>query len=177
MDTAILPSTLLLTLLLSVGLFFFIRAATKDRTKTAQLVSEQDEAVLMPQLQDYFLSRSYRVAAVDRDKNQVIFEGFVQPSLFLAIFLTLLATVGLICLSFVLSLLFPSISSFFLGIVLLSPLSGVFYWKKAGRTEKVLLHLQKANQDEPNSLGNITVTAHRDELIELQKALNLKVSD
>ncbi|MBE9210397.1 cofactor assembly of complex C subunit B [Nostoc sp. LEGE 06077] len=177
MDTAILPSTLLLTFLLSVGLFFFIRAATKDRTKTAQLISEQDEAVLMPQLQDYFRSRSYRVAAVDRDKNQVIFEGFVQPSLFLAIFLTLLATVGLVCLSFVFSLLFPNISSFFLGIVLLSPLSGLFYWKRAGRTEKVLLHLQKANQDEPNSPGKITVTAHRDELIELQKALNLKLSD
>ncbi|MBU7582961.1 MAG: cofactor assembly of complex C subunit B [Nostoc sp. TH1S01] len=177
MDTAILPSTFLLTLLLLVGLFFFIRAATKDRTETAQLVSEQDEAVLMPQLQDYFRSRSYRVAAVDRDQNQVTFEGFVQPSLFLAIFLTLLATVGLVCLSFVLSLLLPNISSFFLGIVLLSPLSGLFYWKKAGRTEKVLLHLQKANQDEPNSPGKITVTAHRDELIELQKALNLKLSD
>ncbi|MBD2495772.1 cofactor assembly of complex C subunit B [Nostoc sp. FACHB-280] len=177
MDTAILPSTFLLTLLLLVGLFFFIRAATKDRTETAQLISEQEEAVLMPQLQDYFRSRSYRVAAVDRDQNQVTFEGFVQPSLFLAIFLTLLATVGLICLSFVLSLLLPNISSFFLGIILLAPLSGVFYWKKAGRTEKVLLHLQKANQDEPNSPGKITVTAHRDELIELQKALNLKLSD
>jgi len=177
MDTAILPSTLLLTLLLSVGLFFFIRAATKDRTQTAQLISEQDEAALMPQLQDYFRSRSYRVAAVDRDKNQVLFEGFVQPSLFLAIFLTLLATVGLVCLSFVLSLLLPNISSFLLGIVLLSPLSGFFYWKKAGRTEKVLLHLQKANQDESNSSAKITVTAHRDELIELQKALNLKLSD
>jgi hypothetical protein len=177
MDTAILPSTLLLTLLLSVGLFFFIRAATKDRTQTAQLVSEQDEAALMPQLQDYFRSRSYRVAAVDRDKNQVIFEGFVQPSLFLAIFLTLLATVGLACLSFVLSVLFPNISSFFLGLVLLSPLSGLFYWKKAGRTEKVLLHLKKTNQDESNSPAKITVTAHRDELIELQNALNLKLSD
>ncbi|MCC5640378.1 cofactor assembly of complex C subunit B [Nostoc sp. CHAB 5844] len=177
MDTAILPSTLLLTLLLSVGLFFFIRAATKDRTQTAQLVSEQDEAALMPQLQDYFRSRSYRVAAVDQDKNQVIFEGFVQPSLFLAIFLTLLATVGLVCLSLVLSLLFPNISSFFLGIVLLSPLSGLFYWKKAGRTEKVLLHLKKTNQDESNSPAKIAVTAHRDELIELQNALNLKLSD
>jgi hypothetical protein len=77
----------------------------------------------------------------------------------------------------VLSLLFPNISTFFLWIVLLSPLSGLFYWKKAGRTEKVLLDMKKANQDEPNSPGKITVTAHRDELIELQKALNLKLSD
>jgi hypothetical protein len=177
MDTAILPSTLLLTLLLSVGLFFFIRAATKDRTQTAILVSEQSEAELMPQLQNYFRSRSYRVAEVDRDNNQVTFEGFVQPSLFLAIFLTVLATVGLICLSLVLSMLFPRISTLFLVIVLLSPLSGLFYWKKAGRVEQVVLDMKKANQNEPNSLNQMTVTAHRDELIELQKALNLKMSD
>jgi Cofactor assembly of complex C subunit B len=177
MDTAILPSTLLLTLLLLVGLVFFIRAATKDRTQTAHLISEQGEVVLMPQLQEYFRSRSYRVAEVDREKNQVIFEGYVKPSLFLAVFLTLLATVGLVCLSLVLSLLLPNLSTLVLGIVLLSPLSGLFYWKKAGRVEKVFLDMQKANQDEPNSPGKISVTAHRDELIELQKALNLKLSD
>ena len=177
MNTAILPSTFLLTLLLSVGLFFFIRAATKDRTETLQLISEQDETSLMPKLQDYFHSRSYRVAAVDQDKNQVTFEGFVQPSLFLAVFLTLLATVGLVCLSLVLSMLFPHIGTFFLVIVLLSPLSGLLYWQKAGRIEKVLLDIKKANQNEPNFLGQITVTAHRDELIQLQKTLKLKLSD
>ncbi len=70
MDTAILPSTFLLTLLLSVGLFFFIRASTKDRIQTVQLVSEQDEAALMSQLKEYFRSRSYQVAEVDRDKTK-----------------------------------------------------------------------------------------------------------
>ncbi|BAZ53493.1 hypothetical protein NIES4103_61710 [Nostoc sp. NIES-4103] len=174
MDTAILPSTLLLTLLLAVGLIFFIRASTKDRTETAQLVSEQDEAVLMPQIKEYFRSRSYRVAAVNREQNQVTFEGFVKPSLFLAVFLTLLAAAGLACLSLVLSLLIPSLSTLFLGIVLLSPLSGIFYWKKAGRLEKVLLKWE-ANPNKQHSSSQLTVIAHRDELIELQRALQLKL--
>ncbi|MBH8565597.1 cofactor assembly of complex C subunit B [Nostoc sp. CENA67] len=174
MDTAILPSTLLLTLLLAVGLIFFIRASTKDRTETAQLVSEQDEAALMPQIKEYFRSRSYRVAAVNREQNQVTFEGFVKPSLFLAMFLTLLAAAGLACLSLVLSLLIPSLSTLFLGIVLLSPLSGIFYWKKAGRLEKVLLKLE-ANPNQQHSSSQLTVIAHRDELIELQRALQLKL--
>lgn len=82
MDTAILPSTLLLTFLLSVGLFFFVRASTKDRTEVAQLVSEQDEATFMSQLREYFRARSYRVAAVDPEQNQVMFEGNVRPSWF-----------------------------------------------------------------------------------------------
>lgn len=131
MDTAILPSTLLLTLLMLIGLFFFIKASTKDRTELVQLVSDRDEATLMPQLQEYFRSRSYQVAAIDKEKNQVIFQGFVRPSWFLAVFLTLLAAIGLVCLSLVLSLLFPSLNQLFIGIVLLSPASGVFYWKKS----------------------------------------------
>lgn len=174
MDTATLPSTLLLTFLLSVGLFFFIRASTKDRTETEKLVCEQDEATLMPQLKEYFQTRSYRVAAVDRKQNQVTFEGFVQPSWFLAVFLTLLAAAGLLCLSLVLSLLFPKLSTIFLGLVLLSPLSGVFYWKKAGKLEKVSLKVEATQAEQHPS--KITVTAHRDELSELRRALGLKIS-
>ena len=62
MDNVILPSTLVLTLLLSVGLFFFIRAATKDRTTVAKLLSDEEEGVLMPKEKEYFRSRSYQVA-------------------------------------------------------------------------------------------------------------------
>ncbi|KOP27044.1 hypothetical protein AMR41_06715 [Hapalosiphon sp. MRB220] len=175
MDTATLPSTLMLTLLLSVGLFFFIRASTKDRTEVAQLVSEQDEATLMSQLREYFRARSYRVAAVDPEQNQVIFEGNVRPSWFLTIFLTVLAAVGILCLSLVLSQLFPSLSVFFLGMVLLSPLSGIFYWKKAEKLEKVSLKVEATQSESPSS-STITVTAHRDELIELKRVLKLKSS-
>jgi hypothetical protein len=173
MDTAILPSTLLLTFLLSVGLFFFIRASTKDRTEVAQLVSEQDEATLMSQLREYFRARSYRVAAVDPEQNQVTFEGYVRPSRFLAAFLTLITAAGMLCLALVLSQLFPSLSTLFVGMVLLSPLSGVFYWKKTGKLEKVLLKVE-ATKSESHSPSQITAIAHRDELIELKRVLNLK---
>ncbi|MDP5338694.1 MAG: cofactor assembly of complex C subunit B [Nodularia sp. (in: cyanobacteria)] len=177
MDTAIVPSTLLLTLLLSVGLFFFIRASTKDRITKAELVSEQDEAALMPKVKEYFRSRSYQVAAIDREKNQVIFEGFVQPSLFLAVFLTLLAFGGMACLALVLSMLFPNFGTLFIGLVILSPLSGLFYWKKSGRFEKVSFQIESANQGELSSASKITIIAHRDELMELQRALQLKSAD
>ncbi|BCL35867.1 cofactor assembly of complex C subunit B [Nostoc sp. MS1] len=176
MDTAVLPSTFVLTLLLAVGLFFFIRASTKDRTETTQLISEQEEAVFMPQLQEYFRSRSYRVAEVDHAKNQVIFEGFVKPSIFLAAFLTLLASAGLVCLSLVFALLFPRFGNIFFVLVVFAPLSGFFYWQKAGRLEKVLLRLEpQTNQQQ--AFSKITVVAHRDELIELQKVLPLKTAE
>jgi Flp pilus assembly protein TadB len=173
MDSAILPSTLMLTILLLVGQFFFIRASTKDRTETAQLISKQEEAILLPQLKEYFQARSYRVAAVDPGQNQVTFEGFVRPSLFLAVFLTLLSTVGTLCLALVLLQLFPNLGTLSLGLLLLSPLSGLFYWNKAGRLEKVLLRVEPTSSNETFS-SRITVVAHRDELIELRQALQLE---
>ncbi len=174
MNTAIDPSILVLTSLLAVGLFFFIRASVKDRTQEVKLVSEQAEAALMPQLHQYFARRSYRVATVDPEQKQVTFEGFVRPSVFLAIFLTLLAAVGILCLALVISLLSPGLSPVFLGLVLLSPGVGVFYWKKAGRSERVLLKMGAQNSQ---SSSQITVVAHRDEVLELRRALKLQLAE
>ncbi len=171
MDTAILPSTLLLTLLMSVGLVFFIKASTKDRIETAQLVSQLPEASLMPQLKEYFRARSYRVVAVDAQQNKVTMTGFVKPSWFLAIFLTILAAVGFTSLSLVLSMLFSSQSFLLYGIILLSPLSGIFYWNKARRMENVSLTVEDTDSEQNSK---ITVTAHRDEIISLVEALRLK---
>ena len=171
-----ISSTLMLTLLLSVGLFFFIQASVKDRTQAVKLISEQPQESLLAQLQEYFTGRSYRIAAVDATQNQVTFEGFVRPSWFLAMFLTLLAAIGILCLALVLSMLFPGLGILFLGLELLSPLAGVFYWQKAGRQEKVSLKLEDI-ADEGITRSLITVTAHRDELAVLQQTLNLQASE
>jgi Cofactor assembly of complex C subunit B len=178
MNTTILSSTFLLTILLSVGLFFFIKASVKDRTQVVQLISFEPQEFLLAQLQQYFRQRAYQVASVDAAQNQVVFQGFVRPSWFLAIFLSLLAAVGLLCLSLVLSLLFPGTAALFLGLELLSPLAGWFYWQKAGRTEQVLLKIEDSLGEGTNQTQSlITVTAHRDELAALQEALNLTAWD
>jgi len=170
----ILSSTLLLTLLLAVGLFFFIRASVKDRIQQVKLLAEQPEESLLTQLQQYFDERAYRIAAVDAAANQVTFQGFVRPSWFLAIFLSLLAACGLLCLSLVLSMLYPTFGSIFLVLVLLAPVAGVFYWQKAGRSEQVYLKVEAIAGKDSMAQSLITVTAHRDELAALQEALQLK---
>ena len=174
MNTTILSSTFLLTLLLAIGLFFFIRASVKDRTQQVQLLSSEPEESLLNRLQQYFDQRAYRVASVDAATHQVTFQGFVRPSWFLAIFLTVIAACGILCLSLVLSLLYPKLSSAFLALILLAPAAGVFYWNKAGRSEQVLLKVEAVPKQDTDSQSLITVTAHRDELIELQQALKLK---
>lgn len=120
MNSAIIPSTFLLILLLAVGLFFFIRASVKDRTEQVKLISEQAQESILQQLQAYFAQRAYRVAKVDDRENQVTFEGVVRPSFFLAVFLTLLAAAGTLCLALVLSMLIPDRTLVFLCLVLLA---------------------------------------------------------
>lgn len=174
MNTTVLVSTFLLTLLLMVGLFFFVKASVKDRIQQIKLVAEQPENSVSDQLKHYFAQRAYRVTAANQ--QSITFEGLVRPSVFLAVFLTLLVAASLLCLSLVLSALSPQAS---VGLLLpfLSPLAGWFYWQRAERPEQVRLKIEprdSSSDDRHQPDGQIvTVTAHRDELIELQRALKL----
>lgn len=187
MSSSLVSSTLIPTLLLFIGLFFFIKASVKDRTETITLPAVSDQ--MLTQLEEYFTQRAYRLTSTDsqllpdsasspsgvnRTHNRIIFEGFVRPSLFMAIFLTLLAAVGLCCGSLVLSILFPQWNVVVFGLVLLSPIAGIFYWQKAGRTEQVSLLIETTpDAESQHRTSAIAITAHRDELAQLQKVLPL----
>lgn len=177
MSNPVLSSTFFLTLLMAIGLFFFIRASVKDRTQLVTLASDQSEASLVEQLQQYFAQRAYRVTAVNPEQTQVTFEGQVRPSWFLAIFLSLLAAIGILCLVLVLSMLSPTWSAALWFLVLLAPLAGVFYWRGAARPEQVLLTLDSTPTATTAGPSRITVTAHRDEILALQRLLALKAID
>lgn len=174
MNAPTLTSTAFLTGLLGIGLFFFIRASTKDRTEVVRLLSTEPETSLLERIQAYFTQRAYRIAGVDAAQNQVKFEGFVRPSLFLALFLTGLAAIAILCLSLVFSMLFPAWAPLFPALVLAAPVAGIFYWKKAGRSEQVLLRVDTITPGSGTPQQVLTVTAHRDELAELQRCLKLE---
>ena len=156
-----------------IGLFFFIRASVKDRTQQIQLVPSESEDVLLKKLQEYFESRAYQLTAVDSQNKQITFKGFVQPSVFLTVLLTTLAGVGFFCLALVLFLLFPQVNNLFWLLLLFAPLAGFFYWRKAGRVEEILLQVV-SRTDSPNL---VSVTAHRDELIQLEENLSVQTLD
>jgi hypothetical protein len=173
MDSS-LATTSLLTVLISIGLFFFIRASVKDRTEVAQLRSALSEAEFLPQLQAYFDQRAYRVITADRTTNEITLEGMASPSLFLAIFLGLLAAVGTFCLALVLTATWGSPVGFSALALLMGPGASLFYWKKAARPEKVTFTLR----EDPSSVGSILrVRAHRDEVIAMQSGLPVTLDD
>ncbi|NJM46022.1 MAG: cofactor assembly of complex C subunit B [Alkalinema sp. RU_4_3] len=173
MDSS-LATTSLLTVLIAIGLLFFIRASVKDRTEVAQLRSTLSETEFLPQLQAYFDNRAYRVIGVDRSTSEITLEGMVSPSLFLAVFLGLLAAVGTFCLALVLTATWNSPVGLAGLALLMGPGAGLFYWKKAARPEKVTFILK----DDPQGNGSILrVRAHRDEVLAMREGLPLTLDD
>jgi hypothetical protein len=189
--STVLPSTLFLTVLLGIGLFFFIRASTKDRIEELRwFVADPEDDRLRDRLRTYFASRAYRVIATDPERNSVTFEGWVRPSVGLAVFLTGLAAVGLLCLGLVVALTLPQLGPWPLGLAAIAPIAGGFYWRRSGRLEQVQLRIEAAQQTDaaaqqadgtsprPSELqtetgGEVVAIAHRDELAALRSFLNL----
>lgn len=149
-----------------VGLFFFIRASTKDRTETLQFTSDQEPAPLATELETYFRDRAYSRLNPEQEQP-VVLAGMVRPSLFLAVFLSGLAGIGAICFALVLATLFPRYGYGFSPLLLLAPGAGWFYWQRAKREEMVSFTVE--GSPEIDAKSQVTVTAHRDELIALQQ--------
>ncbi|MGL5079933.1 MAG: cofactor assembly of complex C subunit B [Microcoleaceae cyanobacterium] len=174
MSLPIIPSTFILTLLLGIGLFFFVKASVKERIQQEQLQVAESAESLLKRLQSYFTARAYRISSSNPDQNQITFEGKVRASWFLAILLTVLTAIGLLCLGLVISMVTLIPSPWLLGLVLISPVAGLFYWQRAERVERVSLKLESTNTTAQQPFSILTVTAHRDELALLKQAFNLK---
>ncbi|NJL85488.1 MAG: cofactor assembly of complex C subunit B [Leptolyngbyaceae cyanobacterium SM1_1_3] len=174
MTNAILSSTFFLTLLLAVGLFFFIRASAKDRTETVALLSKAPEDELLEQLRQHFMDRAYEVTKIEPQYGRITLSGFVRPSRFLAVFLSGLAAVGLLCFDLVFSFLFPEQAPFFLGLLLLAPLAGVFIWRRAARVEQIEFKVEPSPNSVKDYLSQLTIRAHRDEVIQLRQNVSLQ---
>ena len=175
MTNTVLSSTFLLTLLLMVGLFFFIRASIKDRTETLELTVAKPAEALKSDLKTYFEGRAYQTIEDSPAAHQMTFRGFVRPSLFLAVFLSALAAIGVGCLALVLAILLPDYGLIFSLLLLAAPGAGLFYWRKAGREEQVQMTVEPATADAADETNHskMTVVAHRDELAALKQALSL----
>ena len=159
-----------------VGLFFFIRASVKDRIEESQWLSSQSEEAVLKQVETHLTNRAYRLIALDKEQDQVTFEGVVRPSIWLAGFLTGLMLTATLCLSLVLSILFPTIGLGFTVLTIISPLAGWFYWQRSQRPERVKLKVEavpsptsSVPESEPNTL--LTIIAHRDEITAMRPTL------
>jgi hypothetical protein len=164
-NTALVSSSSL-TFLLAIGLMFFIKASVKDRIEKISFTINEPEKAFLAKLDRYLADRSYKLIDIS-DTTGVTYEGLVAPSWFMAIFLTLLAAGGFLCLGLVLNYIF--ISNLFLTLAIFAPLAGLFYWKKSERLEQIIFVAEEQVDGRMFSL-----TGHRDELKILEQSLKIQ---
>ena len=172
MADATLPSIFLITLLMAIGLVFFVRGSFRDRTTRARYRSEREPGPLVADLQRYFEGRAYRLETSDAEARTARFVGLVAPSVFLCGFVTLMAASGLLCLGLVLDMAVPALGSVGLALVAGAPVAGRLYWQRARREEAVELVFEPADQG-----SQLKVTAHRDELLAMEAQLPLVLQE
>ena len=161
-------STLLLTLLLAIGLVFFLRAASKDRTTVVEVHSPKPPLEVLEALTGWLGRRGWQTEAGEPDRQLLRFRGEVSASLPLALLLSLLGGVGAACLGLVLRQLIPALGWWPLLLALLGPLAGIIYRQRARRSESLELRLLNSDAESGSTLR---LRAHRDELIALELEL------
>ena len=164
-----LNSTLLLTILLFIGLFFFLRASSKDRTTTVLVQSSRQPVEVLNLLCDWLKLRGWKQVGGDTDKKILSFKGQVISSKLLALFLSILGGLGSCSLGLVIVQLYPNLSwwPILLGLIG-GPLSGIIYFKKSSREETFEFRLVES---EEYKTTHLRLRAHRDELIALETEL------
>ena len=169
-----LNSTLLLTILLAIGLFFFLRASSKDRTTVVEISSTQNPVKVLNDLYEWLKLRGWEQTGGDYDQRLLIFKGQVVSSKFLAIYLGLLGGFGSCALGLVITQIYPVLNwwPILLGFIG-GPLSGIIYFKKSSREEHFEFKLINTDNEKEGTF--IRLRAHRDELISLENELGAKL--
>ena len=161
-------STLLLTVLLAIGLVFFLRAASKDRTTVVEVQSPRPAVEVLDGMVAWLGNRGWQPSSNDPQRQVLCFSGQVQASLPLAVLLSLLGSLGAGSLALVLHQLVPGVGWWVLSLALLGPLAGWIYWRRAARPESLELRLI---EEAPDGGSTLRLRAHRDELIAMEKDL------
>ena len=164
------PSVLLLTILLAIGLFFFLRASSKDRTTIIEVHSKTNSVLIMDEICIWLKDRGWKNSDINIDDKYLKFSGQVSSSIYLAIFLSLLGTLGAACLGLVIIQIYSSLKWWPMLISFIGgPIAGLFYMKSSARNEEFELKLV----EESIEYGcKFKLKAHRDELIALDKDLS-----
>ncbi len=169
-------STLFLTILLAIGLGFFLRAASKDRTTVVDVQSPLPPLAVLKGISFWLEERGWKKNGGNVEEKLLVFNGNVSSSTFLVIFLSCLGGLGSACLGLVLIQLYPVLSWWPLLLAVIgAPLAGIVYRTKSQREESLELRLLSSDLSK-NSV--LRIKAHRDELIAIQLELSesLKLS-
>ena len=168
-----LTSTLVLTILLAIGLIFFLKASSKDRTTIIDISSTKKPVEVLNEVCNWLKLRGWHQISVNSENKILTFKGQVVSSKSLAIFLSILGGLGSCSLGLVLVQIYPILNwwPILLGLIG-GPISGFVYFKNSHREE--IFEFKLINENEIK-FTKLRLSAHRDELIAFESELKDKL--
>jgi len=153
------------------GLWSLIKRSTKSKIvqKTFMVTKEDGKPPnqVAGEVMSFFTRNNFVVA--DRG-DTITFEGVMVPSRGQAAFLTFCTCISLASVALVLTITFPDVGDKWYWITALSPLAGVYYWRRASRKEQIKVKMVVA---EDESSTDVVVQGDDGQIDELRKELKL----
>ena len=161
---------------MAIGLFFFLRAASKDRTTVLELCSLRPPLEVLDGLSEWLEERGWSRVGGDAEKQILSFRGEVSSSKLLIVLLSIFGCFGAGCIGLVVRQLYPIMGWWPICLIFAGPIAGLIYHRRSKRFES--LELRLIGSGEINNGSKLRVKAHRDELIalEVELANSLEIS-
>ncbi|KAG6523911.1 protein COFACTOR ASSEMBLY OF COMPLEX C SUBUNIT B CCB1, chloroplastic-like [Zingiber officinale] len=153
------------------GLWSLIKRSVKSKIVQKTLVREDGAAVTPNQVAGEILSFFTRNNFAVSDRGETItFEGMMAPSRGQAALLTCCTCISLASVGLVLSIAIPEGGNNWFWVTVLSPLAGLYYWKRASRKEEIKVKMIVGND---GNISEIIVRGDDQQVEQMRKELRL----
>lgn len=157
------------------GLWSLIKRSTKSKIVQKTFVvdgpAKQEAKPLdkvASEIATFFKANNYSIAGTG---EVITFEGNVAPSRGQAAFLTFCAALGLLSIALVTSIAVPDVGEKAYAMTILSPLAGVYYWRKASRKELVKVKMVTSDDE---TATDIIVEGDDEEVERFRRELDMR---
>ncbi|KAK1413820.1 hypothetical protein QVD17_29556 [Tagetes erecta] len=159
------------------GLWSLIKRSVKSKVVKKTFVQQQEEGTLIDnkspnqvagEILSFFTRNNFSV--VDTG-DTITFEGVMVPSRGQAALLTFCTCISLASVALVLTITIPDLGNNWFAITILSPLAGLYYWKRASRKEQIKVRMML--EEDGSRLSEIIVQGDDQQIDQMRKDLNL----
>ncbi|CAK9166174.1 unnamed protein product [Ilex paraguariensis] len=153
------------------GLWSLIKRSVKSKVVQKTYIMEGEGKNVANQVAGEILSFFTRNNFVVLDRGDTItFEGMMIPSRGQAALLTFCTCISLASVALVLTITLPDAGNNWFWLTILSPLAGVYYWKRASRKEQIKVKIMVADD---GTLSEIVVQGDDQQVEQMRKELQL----
>ncbi|XP_052180169.1 protein COFACTOR ASSEMBLY OF COMPLEX C SUBUNIT B CCB1, chloroplastic-like [Diospyros lotus] len=153
------------------GLWSLIKRSVKSKVVQKTYIGAGEGKKMPSQVAGEILSFFTRNNFVVLDRGETItFEGMMIPNRGQAALLTFCTCISLASVALVLTITFPEIGNNWFWLTILSPLAGLYYWRRASRKEQIKVKMIMA---EDGTLSEIIVQGDDQQVEQMRKELEL----